>query len=213
AIHRFIVEDNKGRAGEHSLPGKMEELKEQTKRELDVPLGTSVRAGDLAELWVAQRGIRTAPLRRIRNVVGLSAELELDALGDRERLEHREIDLPLSGKIVALQAQGAGRSGRREGHSRGIKPLLRRTASRGRILGIFPRDQIGTAVIEVADAVLGSQSERLPCPERGDPVHLPVAEQRIGHAIPGGTILLTLAEWQIVVEGPNHTVANIPRGA
>src|SRR5438105_2906275 len=53
-----------------------------------------VDAGDLAELaHLRDIVVRTAPARRIRQVVPLGAELSRDALTETEALEHREIQV------------------------------------------------------------------------------------------------------------------------
>ncbi len=79
-------------------------LELQAERELNVALASRLRGGDLPEVGVLLVGVRSEELRSIRDVCPFRAELQGDALGKGEVLEHGEIQRTGRWTDVALQS-------------------------------------------------------------------------------------------------------------
>ena len=138
-------------------------LEHEAKRELQVPGGTWQCLRDSAEVTRAFLVANAVDgiLRGVGQVEGFGAELHLEPLCKREIFEQRQIHVLDSRATVGLVAEIAQRVRHRPGHSRDVKPLIRRSAARRGLIRMLARDRIGPRAEEGTDSVARSKSERL----------------------------------------------------
>ena len=192
-------------------------LKHEAQRKLNVALCVRLSGRDLAERRVALFNVETTvalvpPLWSVGHIERFCAELHLEPLREREIFEQRDIYASLPRIVIALQAEGSGRSRRRSNHRRSIKPFRRAAAAGRSVFRVFSGHQVGLAVSERAHALRGRERERRASAEGQDAIQLPVADQ------PARWTCVThpstaSPERQVVDKTGHKAVADIPGSA